>query len=364
MEIGQRIKTARTALGLSLSDLKERTGIGESSLSEFETGKREPKISQLNKVAKACSRPFSYFFVDRESAHANVLWRLRPDNHVEVELKFVEMCRTYSDLEKWCDDVVVPCLPTVTEIDPNYGSQDAADLAKRVRGELGLGSRPSLTLLNALIEDCGIRVFHDDFEPTGAAASIKSPEVGFGILLNARNVRCRRNFDLAHELFHLLVWDAFRSQSITPTKREESLADTFAAHLLMPEEEVRSVVGKRMTGGKLPIEAVQEAARQFDVSSDAMAWRIHFVFNLGAGHLERTQEAVRKLSEWEGHSKYADEVHPPKYPERYRALAVSALRKGEVSTGRFAEILEIDLWDAMQMDREDVPSADLSLAAA
>ncbi|MGO8672512.1 MAG: helix-turn-helix domain-containing protein [Capsulimonadaceae bacterium] len=364
MDIGAKIKAARNAVGLSLSELEARTEIGKSSLCEFETGKREPKMSQLSAIAKACSRPFYYFFDDREHAEELVLWRQQPDNHLEVEVRFVEMCRNYSLLEKWCGESVDPCLPSVSQAASTVRARDAAELARRTRGELGLGSRPSFTLLNALVEDCGIKVFHDDFEPTGTAASIKSREVGLGILLNARNVRCRRNFDLAHELFHLLVWDAFRSESKTATEDEERLADIFAAHLLMPEEEVRSVVTKRMVDGKLPIAAVLDSARQFDVSSEAMAWRIHYVFNLGPDYAEKTKEAIRKLKEWGLRSKSSDEVQPPKYPERYHSLALAALRKGEVSMGRFAQMLDIGIWEAMQLDQEDAPGADLSLVAA
>ncbi len=64
------------------------------------------------------------------------------------------------------------------------------------------------------------------------------------------------------------------------------------------------------------------------------------------------------------HSKSTDEVRPPQYPERYHALALAALRKGDVSMGRFAQMLEIGIWDAMQLDQKDAPGADLSLVAA
>ncbi len=45
--LGERLRYARDKVNLTLSRVKELTGIGESSISEFENDVREPKVAQL-----------------------------------------------------------------------------------------------------------------------------------------------------------------------------------------------------------------------------------------------------------------------------------------------------------------------------
>ena len=58
----------------------------------------------------------------------------------------------------------------------------------------------------------------------------------------------KRNFDLAHELFHLLTWNIFttcRLQNTQPTEDEEKLANAFASQLLMPDDALRERIDLR-----------------------------------------------------------------------------------------------------------------------
>ena len=47
MNIGNRLKIARKTIGYNLEKASEKSGIGQSSISEFENGKREPHIINL-----------------------------------------------------------------------------------------------------------------------------------------------------------------------------------------------------------------------------------------------------------------------------------------------------------------------------
>ncbi|AMV35428.1 hypothetical protein VN12_25280 [Pirellula sp. SH-Sr6A] len=74
----------------------------------------------------------------------------------------------------------------------------------------------------------GVKIFFLDFEPSGTAACSLFERFRSEILLNSRIVNRRRNFDLAHELFHLLTWNVFRvpvsENALTSLKREELLS--------------------------------------------------------------------------------------------------------------------------------------------
>lgn len=53
LTIGRRIRQLRTARGMTLEDLAGRIGRAPSQLSMFETGKREPKLTLLQTIARA-----------------------------------------------------------------------------------------------------------------------------------------------------------------------------------------------------------------------------------------------------------------------------------------------------------------------
>jgi transcriptional regulator with XRE-family HTH domain len=53
MTLGSEVRRRRLALGLTLEDLSERSGLSPHYLSTLETGRRDPHVSTLLAVAKA-----------------------------------------------------------------------------------------------------------------------------------------------------------------------------------------------------------------------------------------------------------------------------------------------------------------------
>ena len=363
MSIHERLKYARSRTGLSGAQVEERTGIGPSSVSEFESGKREPSLSQLQKLASAYRRSVTFFLEEGPlRGEPAVLWRMRPEaNAEEVEVQFLRLCEQYHNLEMWCDERAQACLPKVTEDPEHYRYAQAEDLARRVRHTLQLGDRPGQSLLRTLEETCGVKVFHLPFEPSGTAASAVSDTFGAAILLNAKNVRWRRNYDLAHELFHLLTWPTFhpaaKSASIAG-EWEEKLANCFAACLLMPDEPFRSAIQLRAQEGKIPFESLYDVAREFDVSVEAVLWRMHFVFNRGPKKSEQTKQDIERAKMLSPLLEERENPDSHRWPARYRALAVKAIRRGELSIGRFAEYLGITRQEARRFVEQEVPDGE------
>ncbi|MFO7956461.1 MAG: XRE family transcriptional regulator [Candidatus Brocadiia bacterium] len=370
MGVGERLKYARERSGLTQQQVRQRTDIGESSISEFERGKREPKLSQLQMLAEVYRRSLSFFLAEGALPQEAVLWREEPTAEAAaLEAEFLKLCEQYHNLEVWCDDRVLSSLPEVTDGRDEFTYGEAEALACKVRGDLQLGDRPGHELLRVLEEVCGVKVFHREFQPTGTAASTRSETFGHAVLLNAANVRWRRNFDLAHELFHLLTWDVFRSgreaASTVAGEDEEKLATCFARHLLMPADAVRVAVGRRTTNGKVSFEGLYDIARQFDVSVDALLWHMHFLYGRTPDEEETTRQQIERVKRLGREYGQRDDTRPPKWPARYHALAVRALRRGEMSIGRFAEYLEISRQEAMTyIEREAEDEEEIQLTPA
>ncbi|MDP7016041.1 MAG: XRE family transcriptional regulator [Pirellulaceae bacterium] len=359
MAIHDRLKYARQAMNLTLAEVEGRTEIGTSTLSEFENGKREPRLPQLKELADVYRRSTSFFLEDGPPPQEVVLWRQSPTSPdaQSVQAELLRFAEQYHNLESWCDEVEELDLPFASGGRERFGYAQADRLAHDFRTKYGLGERPGPSLLRVLEEVCKVKILHMPFEPTGSAACTVSERYGAAILLNSQNVRWRRNFDLGHELFHLLTWNVFRFVDTATTAeasgKEEKLATCFARNLLMPQEPLRIAIDAQLEERtRLSFDDLFEVARQFDVSVEALLWQMAFVYNLSK---EVVQESIEKLR---GRMSYWDKRQhdsPPHRPLRFEALANESLRKGMISTGRYAEYLGITRRQAMRQVEQEAP---------
>lgn len=357
MSVADRLRHARSKLNLTLNTVEERTGIGVSTLSDYENGKREPKLSQLKQLADVYKRSVAFFMEEGEPASDVVLWRQKPTSPQaeEVERSLIRLAEQYHNLEVWCEDLEELELPLSAGSSEGFGYANAEKLAHDFRNKYSLGDRPGQSLLRVLEEVCKVKVFHLAFEPSGSAACTYSDQYGAVVLLNSENVRWRRNFALAHELFHLLTWRVFRTAAnadgAVASDREEKLATCFARNLLIPAEALRIAIDARLNDRKtLSFADLFEVARQFDVSVDAILWQMKFVYRTSE---ELTQQAIDQVRSQMRFWDDRERDTAPTRPLRFRALARQALSAGRLSTGRYAEYLGISRREAIQAVEQD-----------
>lgn len=370
MSLTVRLRHARQKAGFTLREVEERTGIGQSSLSEYEAGKRAPRLAQLQALAGVYRRSIAFFLAEGEPVSEVVLWRKRPDDAVatDIEGRFLRLCEQYHNLEVWCAEPQPSNLPMASGDAVSFHYPDAERLAYDVRAMLKLGDRPGKSLLTVLEEVCGVKLFHLTFEPSGTAASTVSESFGSAILLNANNVRWRRNCDLAHELFHLLTWSVFRTGASgdgnVASELEEKLATCFASNLLMPEEVTRVVVNHATRDSKISFDDLFKIAREFDVSGEALLWRLHSLYRNRQDDSE-TQEDIARFNSFILASEEREKDAPLERPARFVALARNALRQGHMSQGRFAEYLNISRREAMKIaEQEALGDAEITMPSA
>lgn len=127
-----------------------------------------------------------------------------------------------------------------------------------------------------IAQSLGIEVFTADLEPGIAGLLVKRQGQDAAVYLNSRDSRNRQRFTAAHELGHYVrrstgtdeAWDYVDRRdelSSLGTDVEERFANAFAAQLLMPEHEVRSM-SKRMTPPAMAV--------KFGVSLEALKNRL------------------------------------------------------------------------------------------
>ncbi|MBN2182531.1 MAG: ImmA/IrrE family metallo-endopeptidase [Sedimentisphaerales bacterium] len=366
MTIGERLRIARNAIGYTLEKVEQESNIGSSSLSDFENDKREPKFSQLSKLAEIYKRSIDFFLTDRMPSEPIMLWRDGPSNAdqlKEPESEFRRLCQQYHKLELCTVETRKATFPQPDVVNPDQFSwRQAESFARKIHNDLCLGDIPSASLKKILEERYYVKIFHLEF--SGSAISTVSEEFGPAILLNNRNTSWRRNYDLAHELFHLLTWNIFRTKSKEPCENEEKLADSFASKLLMPEESLKQridVMADEHEG--LHLEQLDDLAREFGVSLDAMVYRISSLFRIKKEDTEQYLIAAKQLAKLH---KSRESEEPETLPERYCDLAQRALRNGRLSIIQFAKYMGISYKKAQEYlaDDEDFTDEEISIFIA
>ena len=360
MHIGDRLRLARIAIGDTLDRVATQTGIGQSSLSEFENDKREPRFSQLSTLAELYKRPVEFFLCEEPLVEDVMLWRDAPDTEEhkrQTQAEFRERCEQYHKLELLFDESRTIVWPK-PEVQSNaFTFREAGRLAEQFQRQYLMGDIPSTSLKQVLEENFHVKVFHLDF--AGSAISTWSQVWGPAILLNSRSKLWRRNFDLAHELFHLLTWSVFRkkdTEADEPDEHEEKLANAFASRLLLPTDAVKNRIEQLIDNeGKIGLNTLDEIAREFGVSLEALLWRLTYLYNTP---VEQVQKYIKQTQQMKLYRPPRQTDEPDELPERYCSLAIRALNEGRLSLLQFAKYMRLSYRKAQDYLTEEGELAD------
>jgi Zn-dependent peptidase ImmA (M78 family) len=193
----------------------------------------------------------------------------------------------------------------------------------------------------------GVKIWYGDLGEKGSAASTIST-FGPAILMNSKQAPWRRNYNFAHELFHLIIWDSvppvvlMKDQSLFDAF--EKYANAFASALLLPAEPVLNEFQKRVKNNSIRYTDVIDIAREFDVSTEALLYRLCNLNQINRKTVEKiiNDSDFKKIDKASMHKIWWD---PPPIPERFVLLGFIAYQKGNVSRARLAEYLETSLFD-------------------
>ncbi len=349
----RRLLQAREAAGFSLSAATRKLGFRNyQTLSSIEKGGRKINANELSAMARLYGRSLDYFFESDISPDPEPLWRKSPDvGALRLQRKqreFLSFLDKYSEMEK-----LLGLKQKWMDIQKNYAKADfsrwglglADQIASDIGRRLDLGSRPALNLLNVVENSLRIKVLHLELGRGLSGASVVDSKLGVGILINASEAPWRRNFDLAHELFHIATWNTFTHNEVgdgtVPTK-PEAYANAFAANLLLPEGHLRKELQEISTHGKIRIVDIIELAKDFGVSTDAVLWRL---VNLGILRKPKVEDVMKgsklRVMDRAMRQDLSSRDTPPKFPRKYISLACRCLIEGLISRGIFAEYVGV-----------------------
>lgn len=347
--IGKRLKEARKCMGLKLGEVAEKMGFASyQTLGSIESGKREIKAWELAKLARIYYRDVSYFLSEEQKAESfRVLWRTKSSSPEvkSYERRFVRFCENYACVEESSGLKPPESLDRFKYSKADFSFSFVRKLAGRYSAILQLGRRPACSLARVLGETFAVKILYLQMGTEGSGASTWGP-FGPAILVNTDEVPWRRNFSLAHELFHLLTVDVFDTEEIYRSStggksKVEQFADSFASTLLLPRDEVRQELEARIKDRKIPYPDCVEIARKFEVSTEALLWSLVDL------RLVARKEAHRVLADPELKTvdrrlRFSDLTKVSPLPDRYVAISFRCMQLGQISRGKFAEFMEID----------------------
>lgn len=348
--LGDRIRARREALGLSQKDLAERAGFSAHQIvSQIEKGQREVKAWELAKLSQLLHVSMLQMLGEQEiEPTAAVLWRKQPEeNQALREAEFLASCRRYHQLETLVGAETRHALPSFSGKPEILDWRDVSTLAEHMSRELSLGVRPAASIVRALEERYGVKIWYLDLGKECSAACAVG-DFGSAILMNRSEAPWRRNFNFAHELFHIITWNV-APPAVLQSRPDlcstfEQFANKFASNLLLPADTINAEFDRRIQDGKIAYTDLIELVREFDVSTEALVWRLVTLNRLAreAAEVLLKDENFRALDRSSMHGRWWD---PPPIPERFVRLAFIAYQKAKISRSRLAEYLETNLLD-------------------
>ncbi|RME45290.1 MAG: ImmA/IrrE family metallo-endopeptidase [Caldilineae bacterium] len=348
MPIGERIKSARRAAGLSQRALAKAAGISAMAISKYERQLDTPGSDVLLRLAQALKVKTEYFLRPVTITITPPTYRRRaslPKKQEEaITGQVQEWLERYLDVESLFGEPLRFALPAA--FNPHITSlEEVEKAALSLRRAWHLGQGPVESLVEVL-EERGIRVGqvegHNDFDTLTLWANDHTP-----VIVVKRGIPGdRQRFNLAHELGHLVL-------EPTSDVNAEKAANRFAGAFLVPAPAARRELGShRQT---LHIFELHLLKHKYGLSMQAWIYRAKDLGILSETAAGRLFQQFRRQG-W--HRQEPGDAIPPEEPERMKRLVLRALAEDLISESRAAELLGTPLprfWQKESKQHNDFP---------
>lgn len=241
--VAQNLIKLRVAKKFTQEALAEKAGISLLAYRNMESGKSEPSINSLTKIAEVYQIDIGEFFQKYQSQILKVRFRALEKKNIrkreeiiyEVDAWLKKYNKLISDLNL-TDEYKYKLKYLETE------TTAPIQMAKIAREAFGLQTQEIVKDICNLIEfRAGIKILAKQFNSDSFfGLSLEDINQGKVIVVNTwdRISVERRIFSIAHELGHILLhFNSVQNNLTSEDKTEEKEANQFASHFLMPQED-------------------------------------------------------------------------------------------------------------------------------
>ncbi|EHI97669.1 protein of unknown function DUF955 [Clostridium sp. DL-VIII] len=241
-----KLKEARVARALSLSQLSKLIGVSSQAISQFEKGETKPSSQTLFKLIEILDFPINFFCSNHNQSLENEIIYFRSNKNITKKLK--DACKSritwiekvYMLIESYFE---LPKLqiPKLAEVDvESIDNRKIEELTLRLREYWGLDQSPIDNLVD-LLQSKGFVITKLKIGTKKIDAfSIWKNGVPYIFLGDDKESVTRLRFDLAHELAHLLMHRYIDKEELEEDKelynKIEEQANYFASAFLLPIE--------------------------------------------------------------------------------------------------------------------------------
>ena len=343
--IGRRIKALRAERKLSQENLAEIFGFKDrQTVSAIETGARRLTADELVVAVERLGMPLDYFTDPFLLAgEGRFSWRATDSGAEKLEAFEQGAGRWLAAYRTLAPQVGrdMPLMRRTLDLGRRSRFEDAVRAGERFVQEFRMGATPAPGLAEVMERDLGILVLMVDAPRGISGAACRLPELD-SVLIARHEVEGRRHFDLAHELFHVLTWDAMppahREQAVdSGGNRVEQLANNFASALLMPADRVARFGDWASHDDDGLIERLNAAADELHVTASALRWRLVALGALGLARARALPEVALRHNGRED----ADSVRPALFSRPFMEVVGLAIERGLVSVRRAAGLLDL-----------------------
>lgn len=258
MFVGENLTNLRIMHGYSRKQLSDLIGVTEQAVWQYENNYTSPKMEIVNQLKRIFNVKSKYFYtkdilnrsmIPENVQVMNIAYRSKVMNVIsktQAEAKHIEYLDTF--INNLTTRVKYPSMKIIKLRDEvieylNTSNDDRLTqinkVAELARKRLDFRKDTNEDLM-FLIEKSGIFVFEKAIgEEIDAYSLWTQNERPYIILGNMKRSAVRRNFDIAHELGHLLLHYRLEFTSLDRKEHKiiENEANTFAGTFLLPEDE-------------------------------------------------------------------------------------------------------------------------------
>ena len=344
--IGNRLKRARDARGLSLRELEAaiQSQVSAQAIGKYERDEMMPNSTNLLALAKALQITPEYLLSEREISLAGVDFRKAPHAGAKeeraVEAAVLDQVERYLELEELMPDTDALWSAPFEDSFTIRCIEDAEGAADSLRKlwQLGIDPIPSMA---ELLEEKGVKVIALKLPEnvSGSKALVQQPHKDDVpvIVVNAHHSGERQRFTLAHELAHLVL----RLSDLSDAE-EEKAADRFAGAFLMAKPMMHRLLGEHRTS--ISLGELAELKKIFKVSISALVVRCSQLAIMSNAAVGRLWAQIKGMG-WNAQGSSEPLRFSAEVPQRMERMCLRAVAENAVSESRAAELLNISVRD-------------------
>ena len=336
--IGERIKRARAAAGLSMQALGKQVGVSANMIKKYEHNISMPGSAMFIKLGKALGVRTEYFFRPINVSLSGVEYRKRSNTPAavlkQIEADVLEQAERWQELANLWPAFPVPAFSGISGLQERITTlEEVEQVAEHVRTSWQLGLNPLPDLVDVL-ESHGVLVIithvnvHARFD--GLQATVADQPV---VVVSADWPGDRQRFTLAHELGHLLL-----DSRLTPDLDHEKACNRFASAFILPAVSIRRYLGEKRHN--LEVRELYLLKHEFGLSMMACLYRAAEL-----DIIDKTvyQRLLKVFSSQGWRKQEPGEAYPKVHTLLFQQLVCRALGEGIISEPKAAELLQMPL---------------------